>query len=84
MWAEHPLEGEMASKQKGAKLDKAAESTPFDLETCGAQLLISMVSRWSVANLKLIGQNLWAELTCLCKKSHFLLPPGGALSKVGY
>ena len=84
MWAWQLLKVEMASKEKGEKLSEAITATPFDVETCGAQAYISMASRWSVANLKWIGQNLWAELTFLCKKSHFLLPPGGALSKVGY
>ena len=62
MWAEDQLEGEMASNQKGAKLNRAAEATPFDLETCGAQHKISMASRWALGNLKSIGQKLWEEL----------------------
>ena len=39
------FEGEMASKRKVAKIGKAAEATPFDVETYGAQRWISMASR---------------------------------------
>ena len=55
MWAWQLLKVEMASKEKGEKLSEAITATPFDVETCGAQAYISMASRWSVANLKLIG-----------------------------
>ena len=58
MWVLQPFEGEMASKRKVAKILKAAEATPFDLETYGAQHLFRMTSGCSVANLKSIGLNL--------------------------